>query len=51
MTLRILAVVAVAIAVLATAASGQLPVSFDAQVVPYAPPVSEGTFAADWPSS
>jgi hypothetical protein len=39
-----LAPVAVATAVLATAASGQLPVSLDAQVVPFAPPVSEQTY-------
>jgi hypothetical protein len=41
-----LAPVAVATAVLATAASGQLPVSLDAQVVPFAPPVSEQTYPA-----
>jgi hypothetical protein len=38
-----LAPLAVATAVLATAASGQLPVSLDAQVVPLAPPISQQT--------
>jgi hypothetical protein len=38
-----LAPLAVATAVLATAASGQLPVSLDAQVVALAPPISEQT--------
>jgi hypothetical protein len=38
-----LAPLVVATAVLATAASGQLPVSLDAQVVPYSPPVSVQT--------
>jgi hypothetical protein len=41
-----LAPLAVATAVLATAASGQLPVSLEAQVVPLAPPVSEQTYAS-----
>jgi hypothetical protein len=41
-----LAALAVATSVLATAASGQLPVSLDAQVVPLAPPVSEETYAS-----
>jgi hypothetical protein len=41
-----LAPVAVATAVLATAASGQLPVSLEAQVVPLAPPVGEQTYAS-----
>ena len=49
MTIRRLAArlgpVAVLTAVLATAASGQLPVSLDAQVVPYTPPVSQATFS------
>jgi hypothetical protein len=40
-----LAPLAVATAVLATAASGQLPVSLEAQVVPFAPPVSEATYS------
>lgn len=48
MTLRMLggrlAPVAAVTAVLATGASGQLPVALDAQVVPYAPPVSEATY-------
>ena len=39
-----LAPLAVAAAVLATAASGQLPVSLDAQVAPLAPPISEATY-------
>ena len=41
-----LAPLAVAAAVLATAASGQLPVALEAQVVPLAPPVSEQTYAS-----
>jgi hypothetical protein len=41
-----LAPVAVVTAVLATAASGQLPVAFDAQVVPIAPPVNEVAYAS-----
>ena len=41
-----LAPLAVVIAVLAIPASAQLPVSFEAQVVPLAPPVGEQTYAA-----
>src|SRR5918996_1450259 len=43
---RLAAVVAVATAVLASSASGQLPVALDAQVVPIAPPVAEATYPA-----
>ncbi len=42
---RLLAPLTVATVVLATAASAQLPVSFEAQVAPYAPPVGEQTYA------
>jgi len=41
-----LAPLALVIAVLAIPASAQLPVSFDAQVVPYAPPVAEQTYSS-----
>jgi hypothetical protein len=41
-----LAPLAVATAVVASAASAQLPVSLDAQVVPLAPPVTEETYAS-----
>src|SRR5918997_786090 len=43
---RLAAGVAVATAVLASSASGQLPVALDAQVVPIAPPVAEATYPA-----
>jgi hypothetical protein len=43
---RLAAVVAVGTAVLASSASGQLPVALDAQVVPIAPPVAEATYPA-----